>query len=154
MIALLTGITLVLVPWTLWLSVVLPAKHTTHDWDATWVGFDIVLLVTLGLTAIAYRKRSPALPMVATAAGVLLYADAWFDNWLSGAAVSSIVLALVGEIPLGTLCLWLAGGALRPRKRYATTPTGSPTRTAPDVRMSARRPPRWTSARSNEPRRL
>jgi hypothetical protein len=110
-------ITLVLIPWTLWLSIVLPARHTTHDWDATWVGFDVFLLVTLGLTVVAYRKRWTALPLVASAAGVLLYVDAWFDNALSGGATSAIVLALLAELPLGTFCLWLAWEALTATSR-------------------------------------
>ena len=66
----LLGLVAVMVPWTLWLSVVLPAHHTSHDWDATWVGFDVVLLVALGLTAVAYRRHWPALPLLAAAAGV------------------------------------------------------------------------------------
>jgi hypothetical protein len=112
----LATVTLVLVPWTLWLSIVLPARHTTHDWDATWVGFDLVLLMALGLTVVAYRKRWLVLPLVASAAGVLLYADAWFDIWLSGAAASSIV-ALFAELPVGTFCIWLAWEALTATSR-------------------------------------
>jgi hypothetical protein len=114
---LLAAITVVLVPWTLWLSIVLPAQHTTHDWDATWVGFDALLLTALGLTALAYRKRWTGLPLLATAAGVLLFADAWFDTWLSGASLSSIALALVAEVPLGSFCLWLAWTALTATSR-------------------------------------
>src|SRR4051795_3827106 len=98
----------VMVPWTLWLSVVLPSRHTSHDWDATWVGFDIVLLAALGLTAVAYRKHWHVLPIVASAAGVLLFCDAWFDIALSGGAPSSLFLAFAAEIPVGTFCLWLA----------------------------------------------
>jgi hypothetical protein len=104
----LLALTAVMVPWTLWLSVVLPAKHTSHDWDATWVGFDLVLLTALGLTAVGYRKHWPILPIVASAAGVLLFADAWFDVTLSGANASSVTLALVAEIPVGAFCLWIA----------------------------------------------
>jgi hypothetical protein len=116
----LLGLVAVMVPWTLWLSVVLPARHTSHDWDATWVGFDLVLLLALGLTAVAYRKHWPALPLLASAAGVLLFADAWFDVSLSGGSAASLFLALAAEVPVGIFCLWLAWEGLRELR--ATSP--------------------------------
>jgi hypothetical protein len=117
----LIGLAAVMVPWTLWLSLVLPARHTSHDWDSTWVGFDLVLLTALGLTAAGYRRRWRILPIVASAAGVLLFADAWFDVTLSGADGASLFLAVAAEIPIGAFCLWLAWHGMQELLAEATS---------------------------------
>jgi hypothetical protein len=118
----LIALTVVMVPWTLWLSIVLPSRHTSHDWDSTWVGFDLVLLSALGLMAAGYRRHWPILPIVASAAGVLLFADAWFDVTLSGAGLSSILLAVVAELPIGSFCLWVAWQGMEELRAAATSP--------------------------------
>jgi hypothetical protein len=144
----LIALTAVMVPWTLWLSVVLPSRHTSHDWDATWVGFDLILLVALGLTAAAYRRHWVVLPILASAAGVLLFADAWFDIALSGGSWSSLLLAIVAELPVGSFCLWLAWEGTRELRAAATSPgdrrapgRGSPRLHTPDRRRPAGRSP-------------
>jgi hypothetical protein len=118
----LIALVVVMVPWTLWLSVVLPSRHTSHDWDSTWVGFDIVLLTALALTAAGYRRRWPILPIVASAAGMLLFADAWFDVTLSGADGASLFLALAAEIPIGAFCLWIAWHGMQELLARTTSP--------------------------------
>jgi hypothetical protein len=143
----LIGLAVVMVPWTLWLAIALPARHTSHDWDATWVGFDLVLLSALGLTATAYRRHWAVMPILASAAGVLLFSDAWFDVTLSGGSVSSLVLALAAELPVGSFCLWLAWEGTR-ALRVATSPgdrrapvRGSPRPHIPDRRQPGDRSP-------------
>jgi hypothetical protein len=131
----------VMIPWTLWLSVVLPSKHTSHDWDATWVGFDVVLLLVLGLTAVAFRRHWHGLPIVASAAGVLLFADAWFDIALSGAAASSLVLALLAEIPVGSFCLWLAWVGTKDLEATSRVDRRAPGRESPRPHTPDRRRP-------------
>jgi hypothetical protein len=144
----LIALVVVMVPWTLWLSIVLPARHTSHDWDSTWVGFDVVLLVALGLTAAGYRWRWPILPIVASAAGMLLFADAWFDVTLSGADGASLFLAVAAEIPVGAFCLWIAWHGMQELLARATSPGDrrapgreSPRPHTPDRRRPADRSP-------------
>jgi hypothetical protein len=137
----LLGMVAVMIPWTLWLSVVLPAKHTSHDWDATWVGFDVVLLFALGLTAVAFRRRWHVLPIVASAAGVLLFADAWFDIALSGGGASSLVLAFAAEIPVGSFCLWLAWAGMKELETTSRGDRRAPGRESPRPHTPDRRRP-------------
>lgn len=40
-----------LVPWTFLLAVTLPTNYHVHEWRATWVGFDILLIVAMASTA-------------------------------------------------------------------------------------------------------
>jgi hypothetical protein len=118
----LIALVVVMVPWTLWLSIALPSRHTSHDWDSTWVGFDIVLLAALALTAAGYRRRWAILPIVASASGMLLFADAWFDVTLSGADGASLFLAVAAELPVGAFCLWIAWQGMQELLARATSP--------------------------------
>jgi hypothetical protein len=136
----------VMVPWTLWLSVVLPSRHTSHDWDSTWVGFDLVLLTGLALTAAGYRRRWAILPIVASASGMLLFADAWFDVTLSGADGASLFLAVAAELPVGAFCLWIAWQGMQELLARTTSPgdrrapgRASPRPHTPDRRRRADR---------------
>jgi hypothetical protein len=144
----LIALVIVMVPWTLWLSIVLPARHTSHDWDSTWVGFDLVLLTALGLTAAGYRRHWTILPIVASAAGMLLFADAWFDVTLSGADGASLFLAVAAEIPVGAFCLWIAWHGMQDLLARATSPgdrrapgPASPRPRTPDRRRPEDRSP-------------
>jgi hypothetical protein len=76
------------------------------------VGFDVLLLVMLALTAVFGLLRPQLLVLAAFGTGVLLICDAWFDvvtaapsdRWLSAAS------ALFVELPIAAL---LIGSALR-----------------------------------------
>ena len=52
-ILLLVGSAAVLVPWTAYLAVTLPPRYVANNWDVTWVGSDVMLLVMMVATAIA-----------------------------------------------------------------------------------------------------
>jgi hypothetical protein len=136
----------VMVPWTLWLSVALPSRHTSHDWDSTWVGFDLVLLTGLALTAAGYWRRWAILPIVASASGMLLFADAWFDVTLSGADGASLFLAVAAELPVGAFCFWIAWHGMQELLARTTSPgdrrapgRASPRPHTPDRRRRADR---------------
>ena len=34
-----------LIPWIAYLGLSLPHRYVAHNWDATWVGFDVLLFV-------------------------------------------------------------------------------------------------------------
>jgi len=101
---------LVMVPWTVYVGESLPRRQLSPHYDASWAGFDIMLLAALAATAYFALRRSRYLSMAATATAVLLVVDAWFDLMTtpSGQIVQSIVLAAVVELPLAGVCIWLS----------------------------------------------
>ena len=115
-LALLGVCVVVLVPWIFYLGGTLPERHQVRTWDATWVGFDIGLLVLLLTTLLlGWRRRLLVLP-AAIATGTLLVCDAWFDvmtaaTW--GERWWSIGSALLVELPLAVVLFGCGGRALR-----------------------------------------
>jgi uncharacterized membrane protein len=115
----------VLVFWTLVLAYRLPARHTTHHWDIAWVGFDIALAVALAATGWAIVRHAGWAPSAAAVAATLLLSDTWFDTVLANGRDEQIEAALEAvlvEIPLAILCVWLAsrgGSALARFRRRA-----------------------------------
>jgi hypothetical protein len=102
-----------LVPWTVYLAVTLPSHYVARHWVATWVGFDILLVLMLTATAIAgWRRRQLVFP-TAFASGVLLICDAWFDVMTSQAGsdlLQAMFSAFLLELPLAFV---LIAGPLR-----------------------------------------
>jgi hypothetical protein len=110
----------VLVPWTVYLAVTLPTRYVARNWVATWVGFDILLMVMLTATAIAGWRRRQLLFPTAFASGVLLICDAWFDVMTSQPGWDlwqALISALVIEVPLG---IGFIAGPLRLMRIVAT----------------------------------
>ena len=101
---------LVMVPWTVYIGESLPRRQLSPHYDASWAGFDVMLLAALAATAFFALRRSRYLSMAATATAVLLVVDAWFDLMTtpSGQLAQSIVLAAVVELPLAAVCTWLS----------------------------------------------
>ena len=100
----------VLIPWTAWLAVRLPARHVSSHWDIAWVGFDVLLTAAIAATGVALWKRSPLAPFTATAAATLLVIDAWFDIFTARGGEElgwAILGAALVELPLAVLCFWL-----------------------------------------------
>jgi hypothetical protein len=108
-----------LLPWTVYLAITLPDKYIAHNWPATWVGFDILILVFMAATAVLGLLRRQLLVLTAYTTGILLVCDAWFDvmtaapedRWLS------VLTAATGELPLAAI---LITGALRILRVTAT----------------------------------
>ena len=88
-IALIVLSAVVLVPWTVYLAVTLPRAYVAHNWDRTWVGFDVLLLAMVAAT------------------GVLLLCDAWFDVMTAHGEdrAWSVATALVVELPLSAVLI-------------------------------------------------
>jgi len=106
-VALMVLSAVVLVPWTVYLSLTLPPSYVAHNWDRTWVGFDVLLTVLMVATAVmGYLGRQLLVPM-AFATGLLLVCDAWFDVMTSSAEdrTWSLVTALVVELPLAAFLI-------------------------------------------------
>ena len=99
------------VPWVIFLAITLPRHATFAHYRGVWVGFDTALVAVLALTAyMAYRGR-PWVALSSTAAATMLLVDAWFDVMTTprghGLLVSWL-LAVVVEVPLAGICLWIA----------------------------------------------
>jgi hypothetical protein len=100
-----------LVPWTAYVFVTLPPHARADNYDLAWGGFDVGLVVLMGLSAIAAVRQSPWLAAVAGGTATSLVTDAWFDvvtapttqdRWIASA------MALLVELPLALVCAWLA----------------------------------------------
>lgn len=103
-------LSVVLVPWIVWLAWTLPPESVAHHYDVAWPGFDVLLLAGLATTGVWALRRSRYLTVAASATGALLVVDAWFDVTTSSPKdrAASVALAVLVELPLAVLCLWLA----------------------------------------------
>lgn len=106
-LVLMIGASIGLLPWIAYLSVTLPEKYVAHNWTATWVGFDVLLLVFLVVTAVLGLLRRQLLILTAFTTGVLLICDAWFDVMTAGPGQRwvSVLTAVLGELPLAVLLI-------------------------------------------------
>jgi hypothetical protein len=103
------GVAVALLPWTAYLSATLPSKHLTEHWDIAWAGLDLFEPASLVLLFVAIARRSPFVPMFAAVAGTALLCDAWFDLTTSGRGFYwALAEALGAELPLASLCFWIA----------------------------------------------
>jgi hypothetical protein len=125
----------ILLPWIAIASITLPSHQLSENYDVAWAGYDVGLLIGLLWTALSALRRSRQLTIAASATGALLLADAWFDVLTSPGGwdlAEAIAMSVFAELPLATLCFWLAfhsqevaeqrlvlltGGRLLPRSR-------------------------------------
>jgi hypothetical protein len=109
-LVIMTASAVLLVPWIVFLGLTLPQRYVVNNWSATWVGFDVILLVMFASTAVLGWLRRQLLILTAFASGVLLPCDAWFDvmtaaprdvSWSLGSAALEIPIAalLIGGAP-------------------------------------------------------
>ena len=98
---------IVLIPWIVYLAVTLPQHYVAHNWRATWVGFDILLVAFMAATAVLGFLRRQLLLFTAFTSGVLLICDAWFDLMTAGPNDSwlSVITAMLIEVPLAILLI-------------------------------------------------
>ena len=106
-ILLLAGSAVLLVPWIVYLAVTLPRQYVADNWDVTWVGFDVLLLVMMVATAVLGYLRRQMLVLTAFATGVLLVCDAWFDVVTAHGddQTWSVVSAILVELPLAAFLI-------------------------------------------------
>ena len=100
---------LLLIPWIGYLAATLPHSARVDDWTA-WVGFDILLMIMLALTAFLAWRGAVRVALAATATATLLVVDAWFDVFTSGGGrelVQALLLSIV-ELSLAGVCVWIA----------------------------------------------
>jgi hypothetical protein len=111
-LGMMTGGTLVLIPWIVYLSIALPDSYLVHGWTATWVGFDVLLAALMAATVVLGFLRRQLMLLTAFATGVLLVCDAWFDLMTAGPDDFwvSVLTAAMADLPVAVL---LIAGTLR-----------------------------------------
>ena len=101
---------LILLPWIIYLAFSLPSRQVSADYDVAWTGFDVMLLTALVSTGYFALRRSRYLATAAVATVTLLIVDAWFDvvTALPGQRLEPVAEALLVELPLASVCVWLS----------------------------------------------
>jgi hypothetical protein len=101
---------IVLLPWIVYLAVTLPRRNLDIHYKAAWVGFDVMLVVAIVITAYLAFRIDPRIELSATATATLLFVDAWFDIMTSNhrQILQALVLAALVEIPAALFTLSLA----------------------------------------------
>jgi len=115
-VVIMTIATLGLIPWVIVLAATLPKHYIAGHWTLTWVGFDLGLLTSLGLTAYFAWRRRQAVIVLALISAALLTCDAWFDITTSTGTldvVVAVVSAGLVELPLAAMLLAVAHQLLR-----------------------------------------
>lgn len=112
-------------PWAVELWLTLPYRDVSAHYRLAWVGFDVFLAFALGRTGwLAWAGRDHV-QLPAVSAATLLFVDAWFDIVTASHRddlMLAVASAVVVEIPLALLCLWIARNAenvRRDRLRWA-----------------------------------
>jgi len=111
-LGLMIGGSVAMIPWLVYLAFTLPENYVAHNWPATWIGFDVLLVAFMVATAVFGYLRRQVLVFAAFTSGVLLICDAWFDLMTAGPddLVLSLVTALGIEVPLA---IFMIRGAQR-----------------------------------------
>jgi type IV secretory pathway component VirB8 len=101
---------LILLPWIVYLAYSLPSRQVSADYDVAWAGFDVMLVLALAGTGYFALRRSRYLATAAAATATLLVVDAWFDvmTTLPGQRLEPVALAVLVELPLASVCVWLS----------------------------------------------
>lgn len=106
-----TFLAICLVPWTIYLAYTLPRHSIVHNWDTTWVGLDIGIMLLLLLTGLFAALKSKWIILTLASVSSFLIVDAWFDIQSSHAGLQqkeSIIIAIFVELPLSFLGYKLA----------------------------------------------
>jgi hypothetical protein len=111
-------VAMLLLPWSAYLALSLPAEHTAAHWNGAWAGFDIALACAFGATAWAVRRRRELLAATLLVTATVMLCDSWFDVATALGTPDQRVALLEAaiEVPLA-LCLGCI--ALRERERPA-----------------------------------
>ena len=100
-----------LIPWTVYLAVTLPRRDIDTHYRGAWVGFDILLVMAILLTAYYAYRMDDRVQLPATATATLLIVDAWFDVMTAGRRTNiyeAVLMAICIEIPAALFSLYLA----------------------------------------------
>ena len=102
------GGAILLGPWIVYLTSVLPPSERGGAWRTAWVGFDSAMAIALGITAwLVWHRR--ALALVGLSVSVtLLCIDAWVDvtlSWGTGEQWGAVVTACLINVPVAAFLI-------------------------------------------------
>jgi hypothetical protein len=115
-LTLMTGGTIVLIPWIVYLGFTLPTNYVAQNWPATWVGFDCLLVAFMAATAVLGWLRRQVVLFTAFTSGVLLICDTWFDILTAGFGrdlAFPVLIAAFVELPIAMVMITGAVQILR-----------------------------------------
>jgi hypothetical protein len=115
LLILLTATAIAELLWAIYLGWTLPRHYVANHWEVAWVGLDVAEIGMLIATAWAAWRQRAVVILFAIVSATLLLVDAWFDVTTArrGDLLQSALLAVVAEIPLAALLLWIAWRASR-----------------------------------------
>jgi hypothetical protein len=118
-LTLMVGGAIGLIPWMIYLAFTLPTNYVAHNWPATWIGFDCVLIAFMIATAVLGWLRRELVILPGFTTGVLLICDAWFDIMTAGPGQLwiSVLTAALLNLPLAGIMI---AGAVRIIRLTAT----------------------------------
>jgi hypothetical protein len=118
-VTLMVGGAIGLVPWMVYLAFTLPANYVAHNWPATWIGFDCVLIAFMAATAVLGLLRRQLVLLPGFTTGVLLICDGRFDLMTAGPSQfwMSVLTVTLGNLPLAVIMIT---GAVRILRLTAT----------------------------------
>jgi hypothetical protein len=118
-LTLMVGGAIGLIPWTIYLALTLPTNYVAHNWPATWIGFDCVLIAFMIATAVLGWLRRELVILPGFTTGVLLICDACFDIMTAGPGQMwmSVLTAALLNLPLAAIMI---AGAVRIIRLTAT----------------------------------
>ena len=97
----------------------LHGNDVAHNWPATWIGFDGVLIAFMIATAVLGWRRRQLVRLPGFTTGVLLICDGWFDIMTAGPGQlwMSVLTTALGNLPLAAIMIT---GAVRILRLTAT----------------------------------
>ena len=107
------GAAVAFLAWIAVLAVTLPTRYLASHWNVAWVGFDVMLLISLLAAGWAVVRRRPWVGTALMVSAVMMVCDAWFDvTTASGltATLVSIAFAVGLELPAAAGLAWTARG--------------------------------------------
>ncbi|HEX6444141.1 MAG TPA: hypothetical protein VF053_03565 [Streptosporangiales bacterium] len=123
-----------LVPWIVLLAYGLPDHLRVRNWATAWVGLDVLLFVSIALTAWLAYRRDLRYGLTAAVTGAICVVDSWFDVTTSAGRDwwIAVALAVLVELPFAIGCGWLALRAYRLAiTRAASSASSGPTPSEP-----------------------
>jgi hypothetical protein len=115
--------------WITAQALTLPTHYQANNWNVAWVGFDVMLLISLLTTGWAVARHRPWSGTALIVSAAMLICDAWFDvTTASGAAATfvSVGLAAGVELPAAAVLAWSGRVRISARTTHAPGRNGPP----------------------------
>ena len=95
--------------WIAVLALTLPTRYLANHWNVAWVGFDVMLLISLLAGGWAVASRRPWAGTALMVSAAMLTCDAWFDVTTASGTTATLVsvgFAAGVELPLAAGLAW------------------------------------------------